>query len=203
MDTNSHYKPAGASLLHWAPAIAVALLSLAAGGLQPRFAPEPRGDAWGFFLQTLASQFEHLNAAHWLLNMAGLLIVNWGLASSLPWRVWALAWVWSWLGVSAYVTWVEPMQWMCGLSGLLHGVFTLALVNLLVQKQVTRPFSRSWPLWALLAGFLVKLGLEATTDPHWDPLLNNAVAVAAHRGGVLSGLILALAWRFWLSNRRA
>lgn len=186
-----NYRRVSASIVIGMMALLVHLMFLA----HPQQALDLTGS---FFMDTLLAQFMHLSWAHLALNLAGLAVVAWGFEAQ------ASGWMdlWSWiaalLGVAAYVSWCEPLVWYCGLSGALHAVFT-AKLTLAWREAGASTLTRraALPLIALTLGLIAKLMLEAHTGPSHDALAGGRVAIEAHRGGALIGLVcglIAVAW---------
>ncbi|HEX4917783.1 MAG TPA: rhomboid family intramembrane serine protease [Limnobacter sp.] len=149
--------------------------------------PQTLDSIESFFLRSLLTQFLHLGTWHLLLNLIGLVIIAWGfgpLFTPAHWLSCLLAGV---VFVAGYVSWIEPLNWFCGLSGALHLVFVVGLG--LAFRATRHKGLHAWPLWAMALGLLIKLLLELQAPVHTDTLLDGPVAYAAHRGGVLGGTI--------------
>lgn len=181
------------SALHaYGASIAVGFTALIAQVLLPSHSGQALDLKGSFFVDFLFSQFRHLSWNHLLLNLTGLAILTWGFQREVSSRL--LAWVWLWvlLGTAAYLRWLEPIAWYCGLSGALHGVFVAMLLN--AWNRLSTSTRQGWTPahWALSAmalGLQAKLLLEwvSTTGP--DPWVGGPVAVEAHRGGTWVGLV--------------
>lgn len=141
-----------------------------------------------FFGDALLSQFMHMSWGHLLLNLAGLAVVAWGFESHVRGREDAFLMVFALVLTAAYISWIEPLVWYCGLSGALHGVFTAKLL-LAWDRHQGSPNQR-WPLMVMGAGLIAKLLIEWSQTPGFDSVAGGPVAVEAHRGGVMAGLVL-------------
>lgn len=144
----------------------------------------------------LLGQFVHLGWAHLTLNLLGLGVVLWGFERTAPALLLGFGLLWGLLAVPAYLTWVEPLDWYVGLSGALHTVFVVGLLCAWRQWRAgkaalvnARP---PWPLLLLTVGLFIKLALEAkqaSTGMPVDAWLGGHIAIQAHRGGALGGVL--------------
>ncbi|MDX1668051.1 MAG: rhombosortase [Limnobacter sp.] len=152
-----------------------------------------------FFVNVWLSQFAHLGWNHLLMNAAGLALITWGLAVEVRPRSWVILTFLSLLATPFWLVWVEPLDWYCGLSGALHAQFTSLLIYAISRSGTS--WRRNWPLWLMMLGLVLKLGIEALQEPEIDSLIGGTVAVQAHRAGTAFGLVFGLlAVRFnWLS----
>ncbi len=186
----------------YASSFVIGILAIAGQFLAPEFPQQGLDLIDSFFIYALLAQFTHLGWAHLVLNLLGLLIVNWGFTGQCTTREWAAIQLASLLWVAFYLSGVERLDWYCGLSGALH--FQFACCLLLAFSRSAHGLRTSWPLWVLLAGLCAKLLLEWHSGPSTDALVGGPVAHAAHRGGALGGFLLGLlmlAWSFF-SRRR-
>lgn len=145
-----------------------------------------------FFINVWVSQFAHLSWNHLILNTAGLGLITWGLAFELPAKKWFLIATVSLFATPLWITYVEPLNWYCGLSGALHAQFTTLLAIALLREPFA--FKRSWPLWTMLLGLICKLIIEFFEAREFDTLIGGNIAIEAHRGGVVFGVATALIW---------
>lgn len=141
-----------------------------------------------FFADTLISQLMHMSWGHLWLNLAGLGVVAWGFESHVSGREDAFLVFFSLVLTAAYITWIEPLVWYCGLSGALHGVFVAKL--LLAWDRHQPEHGKRWPLLVMGVGLIAKLLIEWFQTPGFDNLAGGPIAVEAHRGGVMAGLVL-------------
>jgi rhomboid family GlyGly-CTERM serine protease len=162
-----------------------------------------------------SAHFVHLNTAHLLLNLTGLLLICELLWDRLPLRHGIGLLATSVAGISGLLWWQHPeMAWYAGLSGALHGLWAgCALATCLPPiDRVARSGRRAakmpetgaadWPLsrWAGVGGLLLlgaKLILEALhgASPELAKTIGAPVATVAHLYGALIGWIYVLAWR--------
>ncbi|HEX4842743.1 MAG TPA: rhomboid family intramembrane serine protease [Limnobacter sp.] len=149
--------------------------------------PQTLDSIESFFLRSLLTQFVHLGTWHLVLNLVGLVIVAWGFGAMFTTGHWLSCLMAAVVWVAGYVSWIEPLNWYCGLSGALHMLFVVGLGLAFVATRHTGP--RAWPLWIMVLGLLFKLLLEWQAPGGPDTLLQGPVALAAHRGGVLGGVI--------------
>jgi rhomboid family GlyGly-CTERM serine protease len=138
----------------------------------------------------LTAHLVHLGWIHLALNIAALAAAWALLGGLLRAGAWSAALLACALGVSAGLWLRHPeLVWYVGLSGVLHGLFTVGAVAGL----------RRAPLFhgLLLAGVVAKVAWEqfTGTGAGTSALIGGAVIVDAHLYGVLAGLALApLAW---------
>ncbi len=138
-----------------------------------------------------SAPFVHLSAAHALGNVGALVLL-----AALGWALRAPAWaalaaLLAWPMSTAMLLAWPSVQWVAGLSGLVHALWAVLLACSLAASmagQGDRP--NQWVLAALSLGLLAKLAIEAA----WaEPLVTRAawsfkVATAAHLGGAVAGL---------------
>ena len=136
-----------------------------------------------------SSQLVHLNWPHWVLNMAGMVMIAvlFGRYGSVCYWLWVLA-------VSAFsvgigLWWLNPdLRWYVGLSGALHG---LMLAGILQDMRIHR-----WSaimLLVLVAGKLVWEQL-AGAMPGSESIIKGRVVVDSHLYGAVGGLIAFVLW---------
>lgn len=147
---------------------------------QPALALQAPWRAW-------SAAFAHWSAWHLGANLAGCAVVAaFGAAAQVPLRA-SLAWLVAWPLGHALLGLQPALSSYGGLSGVLHGGVAIAAWQL--ARAATTPRRRRIG-WAVLAGLLVKLLLEAPWGTAtrlvagWDfPL-----APLAHATGALAGL---------------
>jgi rhomboid family GlyGly-CTERM serine protease len=152
-----------------------------------------------FFRDTLLTQFMHMSWGHLLLNLAGLAVLAWGFEIYISAKEDAFLIIFSLILTAAYVGWIEPLVWYCGLSGALHGVFVAKLLLAWDRHQMER--GPRWPLIILGLGLIAKLLIEWFQTPGVDSLAGGPVAIEAHRGGVMAGLFLFAVLRAFRSTK--
>lgn len=150
--------------------------------LQYRHSAILAGEWW----RLVTGHFVHLSWSHLLMNLAGLWLI-WQLFLSqenpIPYCLYRLPLLT--LGTSLGLLLLSPeVAWYRGLSGILHGLLGLALL----QQLARQPLSSSI-LLALIAG---KLAWEQLSGPlpgseSWTA---GRVIVDAHLYGMLSGVLL-------------
>ncbi len=203
METIRNYNAPSPLFLGFASSFVIGILAMSGQVFAPDFAQQGLDLIDSFFIYVLLAQFTHLGWVHLGLNLAGLAIVTWGFSGQRS----AAEWLWiqlvSLLWLACYLSWIEPVQWYCGLSGALHFQFTACLLIALYRSPSR--LAQSWPLWVLAAGLAVKLTLEWHSGPTTDSLVGGPIAFEAHRGGALGGGLLGLAMigcsLRWKSNR--
>ena len=145
----------------------------------------------------LTAHITHFSAIHALLNLAGMLVI----------AAINRAFLFSWQGGLSFIflgLWVSAGIWLfnpeivtyAGLSGVLHGLFVLAIVR-------TDQYRRAFKAFLLLL-WMGKVLLEQSgyTDlSSRSELLGVAVAVDAHLYGLVGGMILILLGRVFNSER--
>lgn len=143
-----------------------------------------RATAWSQPWRCWTAVWVHGSALHLLGNLLGaLLVALLGVAARVPPRF-ALAWAFAWPPTQLSLLLDPSLLAYGGLSGVLHAGVAVAAISLLRQAAV-RPVG-----WALLAGLLLKIVIEAP----WHaatvaaPLLGIAVAPLAHLAGVVWGV---------------
>ena len=149
------------------------------------------GELW----RLLTAHLVHTEGSHFLLNLAGLVLV-WvffaNLASARDWLACLLA-VSLFTSVMVYL-WLPDLMLFVGLSGVLHGLFTYGL----------------WRDWSLRRAEAVMLLLIVSAKLGWEQLMGplpgseqaagGPVLVEAHLYGALGGILyggLRQAWRAW------
>jgi rhomboid family GlyGly-CTERM serine protease len=181
----------------------------------PLFRYDRTAIACGQLWRLASAHLVHLNTAHLLLNLGGLLLICELLWNRLPMRHGIGLMASGALGISGLFCWLHPeMAWYAGLSGALHALWAgcalkmcMPLTNAVTgDKQmcasdpcggnVQRPIS----CWIGLGGLLflsVKLMLETIhgAPPGLAEMIGAPVASIAHTYGALIGCAYVLAWR--------
>lgn len=172
-------------------ALLLALGALALGGEPVRDALRyERGAlAAGQWWRLLSAHAVHLDAAHALVNAAGLVLV-WGIAiDELSPRRWLAVVLAAALSIGAGLWWLVPgVAWYVGASGVLHGMLTAGVLA----------GARRGDRVAVIA--LVLLALKLAYEQWQGPLAftdGKPVVTAAHTLGALGGAAVAV-----LSGRR-
>jgi rhomboid family GlyGly-CTERM serine protease len=180
--TRAHMQP----WLPWCLLLAVcAVLQLAGGYPALRLELPPVHCEWVYRIFTC--HLVHLTARHWLYNSLALLIIAWIFVRQFHWPVWLMTYCISSLAVSlGLLLFPDDLHSYAGLSGLLHGLFTMGC--LLLYPQQAR--------LALVLGMLmlIKLVLEQFFGSLMLPTPGFVVASMAHVYGVIGGLISWLSW---------
>lgn len=142
-----------------------------------------QGQLW----RLISGHLLHSNYWHLLMNLAGILLVMLLHGSYWRWQSLLLQWFSAALLISTALYLFSPgIGIYVGLSGLLHAMLTLGALKDIQLKMKTG--------WLLLAGLIVKVGVEQWHGPDQAlaELINASVATDAHLFGVISGLLIAL-----------
>lgn len=163
------------------------LVSLVCFGLQ--FEPLSSVSAWhlssivqGEWWRILTGNFTHTNFAHLMMNLAGLWAITFLFRPTSKLLLVALLLLSGWVGMGVYFT---DMTLYVGLSGTLHGLFTL----LAAQEWFHGRKNSRWLVFGIIAKvaweqrFGASLGTEIWIDAR--------VATEAHLIGLLGGLLFA------------
>ncbi len=152
------------------------------------------GQVW----RLVTGHFVHLNAAHLLLNVMGLMLICELLWDRMSVLRGAGLLIVACAGVSGLLWWLQPdLVWYAGLSGVLHGLWAgCALAGWLSLSADTEKF-RPAHRYVCLAGLLLlifKLGAEffsesSTSTAH---IIGAPVVSVAHLYGALTGGLYAL-----------
>lgn len=138
----------------------------------------------GQWWRIITGNITHINLTHLAMNLMGLaaLYILYGRHYRERLIV-PIAWMMAAIGS---VIFFSPFEWYAGLSGVLHGLFTLGCVRDIQNKTPSGKF--------LLVGLVFKLifeiygnGMKITEE-----LINASVAYQAHLTGALVGLSYAL-----------
>ena len=147
----------------------------------------------GEVLRTLTGHLVHLGFNHALINAAACVVLGWLFPHAMGFREWLITLLGSALAISIGLTWLVPVDWYVGFSGVLHGLFVVYV--LLGEMRWT------WRL-GLLAGLTVKLLYEVFwgASPATEAFIGGNVIENAHWLGAVSGGLLAMG--FTVHRRR-
>ncbi len=179
--------PRGAVLL--AALLLIAALALAGAPLTAALRYERTALANGEWWRVLTAHLVHLDAAHAVVNGAGLVLV-WGIVlhelAALRWALIVLA---AAVSITAGLWLLYPqVTWYVGASGVLHGMLAAG-----VLVGVARGDRVSLVALVLL---VAKLGYEALAGP-LAFTEGKPVVTAAHWLGAAGGAVLALGFVLW------
>jgi len=138
------------------------------------------GEYWRLFTAHLC----HLGWQHWIMNIAGLLLI-WALFGRLlNLGAWLLVLTTSALAVSGGLLWIDPqIRWYVGLSGVLHGLFIAGVITSISRGERSE--------YLLLAFVIGKLAWEQRFGalPGSESFAGGSVVVDAHLYGAIAGLL--------------
>lgn len=150
----------------------------------------------GQWWRLLTGNFVHLGWPHLWLDLAGLLLVWLLFKDHIPTRAWIATTLFSCLGVGLGLLWFSPhLTWYVGLSGALHGMFATGAI-----LSIRMGYRFEFVLIALLA-------FKLFWEQHFGPLPGSEeysgghVVVDAHLYGAISGAVLALLPKRWITGR--
>ena len=181
--------PTGMPRHSWLPWIILfglcAILQWAGAYPQLRLDLPPSHGTWLYSVFTC--HLVHLSLSHFLHNSLALLVLAWIFVYYYTWQNWLLTFFLSALSISVSLVLVHSgLRSYAGLSGVLHGFFTMGCL-LLYPRQPRLAF-------VLLAMMSLKLLFE----PYYGSLLMTTpgftVASISHVYGVIGGLISWLCW---------
>ncbi len=169
----------------------------------------------GQWWRAVTGHLLHLNVAHLLLNLAGLLLICELLWHRLPLLHGFALLLFSAVGTSALLCWQHPeLSWYAGLSGALHGLWAGCALAGWWPLQVggkrsmdgtipaiggvpsIRGASSRYFLMGALALLALKLILEAWfgASRYTEEMIGAPVISAAHRYGAFAGTAYVLMW---------
>lgn len=139
----------------------------------------------GEYYRLLSGHFTHLNSTHLAINLAGLALITWIHRAT----------VWSRQGLidsMLLALWISTLILMCnpeiqrygGLSGILHGLFLLAVW----QSRDYHPVIKG----LLIAGVIAKVLAEQYGINLTQLNVGGRIAITAHLYGVLGAALLIL-----------
>ncbi len=140
----------------------------------------------GEFWRLLTCHFVHLGVSHLLLNVLGLLLIWYLIASSLSQAHWLFVTLFVIVGIDLGLWFLEPqLVWYVGLSGLLHGLLAAGIVAGFRSGRID--------VWILGVALVGKLAYEQMVGPlpGSEQSTGGAVIVASHLYGAVAGLVAA------------
>ncbi len=144
------------------------------------------GELW----RLITGNLVHLNWPHLLLNLTGLVLIWVLFTREWSFRFWCAAFLVCALAVGGGLFAFDPaLQWYVGLSGVLHGLFVIALLS--------DPYLRWFERVGLLAALAAKIAWEQFhgPTPGVSELIHGAVVVQAHLYGALGGAVFGVGAR--------
>ena len=151
------------------------------------------GELW----RLITAHLMHVNAAHAVLDIAGLWLVAWIFAREFDAKRQALALAIGAAFVDFGLWFFHPeVERYVGLSGALHALFAAGVMHWLVARPAsdagaTRRTRRTWGA-VLLIGLVAKLVLEEAGDAFWLQAARFDVVTAAHRWGSVGGALVGV-----------
>ena len=143
----------------------------------------------GEILRLISGHAVHLGFAHYLLNVAGLLIVWYLVGEAFSTRAWAVIIATSIVTMDAGFWFLMPtLDWYVGLSGLLHGLLAAGIAG----TWRTRRFE-SLVLAVLIVSKLVYESIIGPL-PGSEGTAGGDVVTAAHLLGAIGGFVAGLAF---------
>lgn len=141
----------------------------------------------GQWWRLISGNFVHLSWEHLLMNLAGLVLIWILLSRLLTTTQWLIVILTGSLAVGLGLLAFNPqLDWYVGLSGMLHGMFVVGLIN-----NIRRGYRLEW---LLLLGLVLKLLWEQVYGamPGSTNLAGGAVIVDAHLYGAIAGLLASV-----------
>ena len=134
----------------------------------------------------LTSMYTHASIQHLFFNVLGIIFIGVVFEQKIGTRPYLLLYVLTGICGSlafAAIRWTEPYLVAVGASGAIFGIMG-GFVRLYPREQfMIFPLPMALPIWIIVAGYLVLQLLLAPTATD--------VAVEAHMGGLIAGLLLA------------
>ena len=140
----------------------------------------------GEYWRLLSGHFVHLGASHFLLNVAGLLLIWYLVGTAFSLTHWLLIVAGTIAGVDlGFWYWSPGLTWYVGLSGCLHGLLAAGILN-----RLSTHTKEASVLGLLLVG---KLAYEQFVGPlpGSQGSTGGMVIVDAHLYGAIAGAVLA------------
>jgi len=144
-----------------------------------------QGELW----RMLSGHFSHLSWSQLLLNSAGLLLVWFLVGKTYSATSWLLVIVCSLLTIDMAFWFINPdLYWYVGISGLLHGILTAAIVG----RWRWQPIDPE--MLVLLVLVVAKISWEQYAGPvsGSEATSGGLVVVDAHLYGAIGGILAAL-----------
>lgn len=142
----------------------------------------------GEILRLISGHAVHLEFAHYLLNVAGLLVVWYLVGDSFSIRAWAVIIATSIATMDAGFWFLMPtLAWYVGLSGLLHGLLAAGISGIWRTRRIEALI--------LAVLMLAKLVYESLIGPlpGSESAAGGDVVTAAHLLGAIGGCVAGLA----------
>ncbi len=138
--------------------------------------------ASGEFLRLVSGHAVHLSVAHYLLNVAGLLVVWYLVGAAFSTRIWAVIIASSIAAMDAGFWFLMPtLDWYVGLSGLLHGILAAGIAGIWRTRR-----TEALILAALMLGKLIHEALIGPL-PGSEGTAGGDVITEAHLLGAIGG----------------
>lgn len=140
----------------------------------------------GEYWRMLSGHFVHLGASHFLLNVAGLLLIWYLVGTAFSLAHWLLLLAGTIVGVDLGFWFCSPgLTWYVGLSGLLHGLLAAGILGMLGSRT-----KEASVLGLLLVGKLVYEQIVGPL-PGSEGGTGGMVIVDAHLYGAIAAAVLA------------
>lgn len=152
-----------------------------------------QGEWW----RLLTGHLVHLSWNHVLMNVAGLILIWILFGRYFSTRFWIIVATINALGISAALLIFNPeVSWYVGLSGVLHGLFVIGLL-----ENIRKGYRLEI---LLLIGFIAKLAWEqsAGPTPGSEAMAGGHVLVDAHLYGAIVGALTIIFHFVFCSKRR-
>ena len=145
------------------------------------------GEIW----RAISGHLTHLSWTHWLLNIAGLMLLQQFYSQYFSTWHWLGALVFIMLAVSiGLLTFSEELKWYGGLSGVLIGLFYISAINDYQHKKIFNALA--------LAGLSLYIFIQQLLGERIEGLANSVtVATRAHLLGAIAGLLWLLLAHLW------
>ena len=140
----------------------------------------------GEYWRLLSGHFVHLGASHFLLNVAGLLLIWYLVGTAFSLTQWLLVAAGTIVGVDlGFWFWSTGLTWYVGLSGCIHGLLAAGILSTLDSRT-----KEASVLGLLLVGKLVYEQFVGPL-PGSQGSTGGMVIVDAHLYGAVAGAVLA------------
>lgn len=140
----------------------------------------------GEYWRMLSGHFVHLGASHFLLNVAGLLLIWYLVGTAFSLAHWLLIVAGTLVGMDLGFWFLSPgLTWYVGLSGLLHGLLAAGILGTLGSQT-----KEASVLGVLLVGKLVYEQFAGPL-PGSEGSTGGLVIVDAHLYGAIAAAVLA------------